>query len=237
MVINRPLSVADEDPAYPLLQQARQGRQSPVFSDTPHPGEGGRLSPPPQDPHQRERGGLGCESRPAAFSCRRQRAIIGTQSQPGVSDRAVPSVACGGAGRCTREPCGCYQTRCGSSGTAGAGQQRPDLRLGDSGSLCLATGRGRSRRVGAQPRPGGGLVLPAWHAVLDTGFLAVAGGLVGALVHNRAKGEAWGRALPPGYGLSFVGGLVFGAGGLGDVFWHHLFGVEQRLEALYSRRP
>jgi hypothetical protein len=73
-----------------------------------------------------------------------------------------------------------------------------------------------------------------WHAVLYTGFLAVAGWLVGALVHNRAKGVAWGRALPPGYGLSFVGVLVFGAGGIGDALWHHLFGVEQSLEALYS---
>ena len=70
--------------------------------------------------------------------------------------------------------------------------------------------------------------------MLYTGFLAVAGWLVGALVHNRAQGKAWGRALPPGYGLSFVGVLVFGAGGIGDALWHNLFGVEQSLEALYS---
>jgi hypothetical protein len=73
-----------------------------------------------------------------------------------------------------------------------------------------------------------------WHAVLYTGFLAVAGWLAGALVHNHAKGEAWGRALPPGYGLSGVGVLVFAAGGIGDALWHQLFGVEQSLEALYS---
>jgi hypothetical protein len=73
-----------------------------------------------------------------------------------------------------------------------------------------------------------------WHAVLYTGFLAVAGWLVAVLAHNRVQGEAWGRALPPGYGLSLVGVLVFGAGGLGDVLWHQLFGVEQSLEALYS---
>ena len=72
-----------------------------------------------------------------------------------------------------------------------------------------------------------------WHAVLYTCFLAVAGWLVGVLVHHRTKGEAWGHALPPGYGLSFVGVLVFGTGGLGGVFWHQLFGVEQSVEALY----
>jgi hypothetical protein len=54
------------------------------------------------------------------------------------------------------------------------------------------------------------------------------------MLHNRAKGDAWGRTLPPGYGLSFVGVLMFGAGGMSDVLWHRLFGVEQSLEALYS---
>jgi hypothetical protein len=73
-----------------------------------------------------------------------------------------------------------------------------------------------------------------WHAVLYTGFLAVAGWLTGTLAHNRAAGQAWPRALPPGYGLAFVGVLVFAAGGVGDVFWHRLFGIEQSIEALYS---
>jgi hypothetical protein len=74
-----------------------------------------------------------------------------------------------------------------------------------------------------------------WYAVRYTGWLAVAGWVVGALVHHRAPGEAWGRALPPGYGLSVVGVLVCAAGGLGDARWHQRFGVEQRLEALYSQ--
>ena len=73
-----------------------------------------------------------------------------------------------------------------------------------------------------------------WHAVLYTGFLAVAGWLTATLVRNRAAGQTWRRALPPGYGLSFVGVLVFAAGGVGDAFWHRLFGIEQSIEALYS---
>jgi hypothetical protein len=73
-----------------------------------------------------------------------------------------------------------------------------------------------------------------WHAVLYTGFLAVAGWLTGTLAHNRAAGRPWRHALPPGYGLSFVGVLVFAAGGVADALWHRLFGIEQSIEALYS---
>jgi hypothetical protein len=73
-----------------------------------------------------------------------------------------------------------------------------------------------------------------WHAVLYTGFIAVAGWLGGTLVHHWARGATWQRALPPGYALSFVGVFVFAAGGMGDLAWHSLFGVEQSLEALYS---
>jgi hypothetical protein len=76
--------------------------------------------------------------------------------------------------------------------------------------------------------------LTPWHAVLYTGFLAVAGWLTGTLVRNRAEGKSWRRALPPGYGLSFVGVLVFAAGGVADALWHRLFGIEQSIEALYS---
>lgn len=73
-----------------------------------------------------------------------------------------------------------------------------------------------------------------WHAVLYTGFMAVAGWLAGTWVHYWAKGATWQHALPPGYALSFLGVLVFAAGGMGDLVWHALFGVEQSLEALYS---
>ena len=73
-----------------------------------------------------------------------------------------------------------------------------------------------------------------WHAVFYTGFLAVAGWFTGALVQRRSKGAVRQRALPPGYELSFLGVLVFAAGGVGDLVWHSLFGVEQSIEALYS---
>src|SRR3712207_6778724 len=39
---------------------------------------------------------------------------------------------------------------------------------------------------------------------------------------------------PAGYGLSFGGGVVFLAGGLLDMLWHLLFGIEANIEALLS---
>jgi hypothetical protein len=73
-----------------------------------------------------------------------------------------------------------------------------------------------------------------WHAVLYSGFLATAALTGMALVRNRAGGRPWRRALPAGYGLSLVGVLVFGVGGVADMVWHVLFGIEADVEALLS---
>ena len=73
-----------------------------------------------------------------------------------------------------------------------------------------------------------------WHAVFYTGFLAVAGALVGALVHQRARRGTWQQALPPGYNLALLGAVIFGCGGVGDMLWHTFFGIEKDVEALFS---
>jgi hypothetical protein len=73
-----------------------------------------------------------------------------------------------------------------------------------------------------------------WHAVLYAGLLATLGVLATALVRNHMVGHPWRRALPRGYELSLVGGLVFAAGGLADMAWHLMFGIEVGLEALLS---
>ncbi len=73
-----------------------------------------------------------------------------------------------------------------------------------------------------------------WHAVLYSGFLAVTALAVGALIRNHARGHAWPRALPEGYGMSLLGGAIFIAGGVGDMVWHTVFGVEADVEALLS---
>lgn len=73
-----------------------------------------------------------------------------------------------------------------------------------------------------------------WHGVLYTGFLAAAAFLTGTVFRNRRRGYPWQWALPDGYGLSLLGVLVFMAGGVGDMIWHLLFGIEVGIEALLS---
>jgi hypothetical protein len=73
-----------------------------------------------------------------------------------------------------------------------------------------------------------------WHAVFYSGFLAFVGFLTATLVRNHAKGYPWRCAMPPGYELSLLGVLIFIAGGIGDMIWHEMFGVETGVEALLS---
>jgi hypothetical protein len=73
-----------------------------------------------------------------------------------------------------------------------------------------------------------------WHVVFYSGFLAVSGFLMATLVRNHAKGYSWRRAMPPGYELSLLGVLIFMAGGIGDMLWHEIFGIEANVEALLS---
>jgi hypothetical protein len=73
-----------------------------------------------------------------------------------------------------------------------------------------------------------------WHAVFYTGFVAVAGALAGALVRHRVRRGTWRAALPPGYRLAVLGAVVFACGGVGDMLWHTVFGIEQDVEALIS---
>jgi hypothetical protein len=73
-----------------------------------------------------------------------------------------------------------------------------------------------------------------WHAVFYTGFLAVAGFLSATLVRNHVKGCPWRHAMPPGYELAILGVLIFMAGGIGDMLWHEIFGIESDVEALLS---
>jgi hypothetical protein len=73
-----------------------------------------------------------------------------------------------------------------------------------------------------------------WHAVFYAGYAAVASALVAALLRGRIRGHSWRHAAPAGYGLALLGALVFAVGGVGDVTWHVLFGVEVGVEALLS---
>lgn len=73
-----------------------------------------------------------------------------------------------------------------------------------------------------------------WHAVLYSGFLAVAALIAVTQYRNVSRGYAWGRALPRGYRLSLVGVVIFFVGAGSDMLWHTVFGIEQNTEALFS---
>lgn len=73
-----------------------------------------------------------------------------------------------------------------------------------------------------------------WHAVFYSGFTAVAIFLGINQWRNVSKGYPFGRALPEGYVLSLVGAGIFAVGGVGDLIWHTLFGIEVDTEALLS---
>ena len=66
-----------------------------------------------------------------------------------------------------------------------------------------------------------------WHAVLYSGYGAGAAALVATFVRNRRRGAPRARALPPGYRASLVGAFVFFFGGVADMLWHVVFGIEE----------
>ena len=73
-----------------------------------------------------------------------------------------------------------------------------------------------------------------WHAVLYTGMLAILGFLAVTALGNRRRGSSAGEVLPAGYSLSLLGCVLFGIGGVIDMFWHLRFGIEVSLAALIS---
>ena len=73
-----------------------------------------------------------------------------------------------------------------------------------------------------------------WHAVLYSGYLAGAAALAATFYRNTRRGALWSSALPAGYGLSFVGVFIFLVGGVTDMVWHVIVGIEDGVEGLIS---
>jgi hypothetical protein len=73
-----------------------------------------------------------------------------------------------------------------------------------------------------------------WHGVLYSGFFAVAGVLLVCQARNMVRGHIWMQALPRGYLLALLGVALFSFGGVGDLVWHTIFGIEANAEALLS---
>jgi hypothetical protein len=65
-----------------------------------------------------------------------------------------------------------------------------------------------------------------WHALFYSGFLACATWTAWLIRRHRT--------LPKGYALGALGVVIFGVGGLADMIWHTVFGIETDLKALLS---
>lgn len=76
--------------------------------------------------------------------------------------------------------------------------------------------------------------LTPWHAVLY-GTMALNGlVLLGYGLLNLRRGYSMRNGLPYGYWLSAIGVVLFLVGGLLDMAWHALFGIEEDINALIS---
>jgi hypothetical protein len=72
-----------------------------------------------------------------------------------------------------------------------------------------------------------------WHAVLYSGFAAVAAWTVSKALAAR-RSRQFRTGVPVGYGLGLAGVAIFFLSGIGDGIWHTVFGIERNLEAALS---
>jgi hypothetical protein len=77
-------------------------------------------------------------------------------------------------------------------------------------------------------------IFTPWHAMLYSGFVACAAWICWQAVRGRDHDRRGLAALPAGYGLGLVGVGIFAVGGVGDLTWHAIFGIEQDTAALLS---
>src|SRR5579859_2610610 len=73
-----------------------------------------------------------------------------------------------------------------------------------------------------------------WHTVLYTGVLVAGIVHIGTVCFNIGRGYALSEAIPAGYNYALIGIGICIIGGVLDLFWHTLFGIEANIEALLS---
>lgn len=73
-----------------------------------------------------------------------------------------------------------------------------------------------------------------WHGLFYSGFTVCAAWMCWQVLRNQRGGARGLAAVPVGYGLGLLGVAIFAGGGVGDLAWHSVFGIEVDLEALLS---
>jgi len=73
-----------------------------------------------------------------------------------------------------------------------------------------------------------------WHAIMYS-CMAINGIVLGIMgLRNLKRGYPFRRVLPFGYWTSLIGVIVFATGGVFDLFWHTLYGIETDITGLIS---
>ena len=73
-----------------------------------------------------------------------------------------------------------------------------------------------------------------WHAAFYSGFAACAVAILAPVVIAKPRVGGWRAAVPAGYRSAVAGVLIFAVGGVFDMVWHTLFGIEFSTDALLS---
>jgi hypothetical protein len=73
-----------------------------------------------------------------------------------------------------------------------------------------------------------------WHGALYSGMLATAAVLFITILINHRRGASWSAAIPKGYDISALGVTLMFFAGIGDGFWHTLFGIEKNIDGVLS---
>ncbi|MGH1488051.1 MAG: hypothetical protein ACRBK7_01445 [Acidimicrobiales bacterium] len=73
-----------------------------------------------------------------------------------------------------------------------------------------------------------------WHAVFYTGFIGGTSWVAYMVIRRRPQAQSLRTSVPSGYELAIIGLAMFAVGGVGDGFWHTIFGVETGIDALLS---
>lgn len=74
-----------------------------------------------------------------------------------------------------------------------------------------------------------------WHALLYGGFAGTAAWTFWLAYRRRDQAPVWWRdGWPAGYRLGALGVVLFGVGGVADMFWHTIFGIETGIDVAFS---